>query len=421
MKKLPLFLLYLLATVFFNAGDALESKMDYWNIQRKGANYFNQTPSADWFAAAKEMGIQFVRFAPDKWKCEKRDFLIGDADSFTEISYRDLEVLNTVLDQAQYHDIKVVITLLSLPGSRWKQNNQNKDDLRIWEQKEYRDQALHFWQTLAWLLKDHPAIAGYNILNEPHPERLSGISDYTQINFQSWHESIRGSLADLNLFYHDVVSAIREVDPSTPIIVDTGLYATPWAITYLQPIEDEKIVYSFHMYEPYAYTTRRINNGQYAYPGAIPSALEAASIDWNSETLANFFLPVIEWQKKYHVPSSRIFVGEFGCDRTAAGAEKYLSTLIEIFNTQRWHWAFYSFREDCWDSMDYELGCGNPHWTYWEALEQRANLDNFRKDNSLFEVIKNEFLWDFPMQLSTTYKELPQFLNPKDPARDGTD
>src|SRR5271156_6793656 len=113
----------------------------------------------------------------------RRDFLIGDADSFTKISSQDLEILTAVLDQAHRNHIKIVITLLSLPGSRWKQNNQDVDDLRIWEQKEYRNQAILFWRDLAKRLKNHPAIVGYNILNEPHPERLDGISDYRQINF----------------------------------------------------------------------------------------------------------------------------------------------------------------------------------------------------------------------------------------------
>jgi len=141
-----------------------DHKIEYWNVQRKGANYFNQIPSEDWFVAVKGAGIQFTRLAPDKWQCERRDFLIGDADSFTEISNQDFGILNAVLDQAYRNDIKVVITLLSLPGSRWKQNNQDVDDLRIWEQKEYRDQAILFWGDLAKRLKNHPAIVGYNIL-----------------------------------------------------------------------------------------------------------------------------------------------------------------------------------------------------------------------------------------------------------------
>ena len=110
---------------------------------------------------------------------------------------------------------------------------------------------------------------------------------------------------------------------------------------------------------------------------------------WNEEALNEFLDPVSTWQKEFQVPASRMFVGEFGCNRTSKGAEKYLEHLVRIFDTHGWHWAFYSFREDCWDSMDYELGVGELNWRYWAAIEEGTGLDPFRHDNPLFDVIKN--------------------------------
>lgn len=396
MKKL--FALFMLFAVFItNFGCANESKNSYWKIQRKGANFFNKTPTEDWFIAAKKASIQFARLAPDKWCSEERDFLLGNADSFKAIPKVDFEVLKNVLDLAQQHDIKIVITLLSLPGSRWKQNNNDQDDLRIWQDERYQTQAVLFWMELASLLKGHPAVIGYNLLNESHPECLFGINDFKEIDFQKWHQSIQNSLADLNVFYEKVIKAIRKIDEDTPIILDTGLYATPWAISYLKPINESGILYSFHMYEPYAYTTKKINNEKYQYPGHIPirlvdaeeKVMGAPSTYWDEEVLQKFLEPIFLWQKKFQVPSSQILVGEFGCDRTANGAEKYLDDLIQIFDAHKWHWAFYSFREDCWDSMDYELGKDKLSWKYWDSFEQGLSLDLFRHDNPLFDVLKN--------------------------------
>ena len=93
-----------------------KNKSNYWDIQRKGANFFNQNPSNEWFVAAKEVGIKFARLAPDKWKSEKKDFLVGDTDNFQKIPQSDYELLKRVLKQAYDNEIKVVITLLSLPG-----------------------------------------------------------------------------------------------------------------------------------------------------------------------------------------------------------------------------------------------------------------------------------------------------------------
>lgn len=374
-----------------------ESLMDYWSTQRRGANFFNKTPSPDWFVAAKRMGIEFARMAPDKWKSEQRDFLIGNADEFEELSSKDCQALKEVLDDAHRNDIKVVITFLSLPGSRWKQNNQDKDDLRLWHEGKYKKQSIEFWKKLALLVKEHPAVVGYNVLNEPHPELLSGSGDYRELDFEKWYQSVKGSLADLNLFYTEIVTAIREIDQNTPIVLDTGMYATPWTIRYLSPLNDNKILYSFHMYEPYAYTCKGINNGRYAYPGTVPVSLESAesndfsnktSINWDKAALVEFLNPVSQWQKQHSVPSSQILVGEFGCNRVNKGAEAYFADLIEIFNSHNWHWAFYSFREDCWDGMDYELGSGKLDQQYWDLAENGKNLDEFRVDNPLFSAIK---------------------------------
>jgi endoglucanase len=390
--------LFVLSNIFISSfGYSDENKAAYWQTQRKGTNFFNKTPTEDWFIAAKESGIQFARLCCDKWQSESRDFLLGNVDSFTAIPSADFEILKKTLDQAYRHNVKVVITLLSLPGSRWKQNNNDQDDLRIWQDEKYQIQAILFWKELAGLLKDHPAVVGYNILNEPHPERLFGIGDFREINFQRWYQTVKGSLADLNLFYKKIVSAIREVDSVTAIILDTGLYATPWAISYLNPINESGVLYSFHMYEPYAYTTRNINNEKYEYPGTIPTRLvdaeesfgEGSSTYWDEKVLQNFLEPISLWQKKFQIPPSQILVGEFGCDRTSKGVENYLASLIRIFDAHHWHWAFYSFREDCWDSMDYELGKDKLSWNYWEALEQRASLDSFRYIDPLFSILKN--------------------------------
>lgn len=75
-------------------------KIEFWNQRRKGANYFNQLPTREWFEAGRELGLQFVRLAPDKWESADRDFLIGNADKYEAINEKDLNRLKKVLDDA---------------------------------------------------------------------------------------------------------------------------------------------------------------------------------------------------------------------------------------------------------------------------------------------------------------------------------
>ena len=368
-------------------------KKDFWIDQKKGANCFNIKVENDYFILAKNIGIEFIRLACDKFQSDEKDFLIGSADNFTSINKRDFLELKKILDLAYKSDVKIVLTMLSLPGCRWSQNNNNKNDFRIYKEKKYQKQAALFWRQIALLLKDHPSIVGYNILNEPHPEVIDGYGDFREINFDLWYQNIQNSCSDLNKLYSKIIKKIRSVDQKTPIILDSGLYANPWAIKYLKPIKDGNIFYSFHMYEPFNFTNFRINKEKFSYPGFIPShlseELKNEKTYWNFNALVSFFEPVFSWQKKYNILSNKIILAEFGCSRKSMGASDYLKDIIKIANDQKWHWAFYSFREDNWDDMDYELGDKKVSYKYWDALEIGNNLNEFRKDNALFDVIKS--------------------------------
>jgi aryl-phospho-beta-D-glucosidase BglC (GH1 family) len=387
-----------LAVLFALTSPALadDSKIQFWNEQRKGANWFNNVPTLGWLVAAKEAGIEVVRLAPDNWKSSQRDFLIGNADRFDGIVEQDYQKLKEVLDQAHGLGLKVVITTLSLPGARNRQANGDKPDFRLWRDAQYLPQAALFWKQLAQRFKNHPAIVGYNILNEPVPERATGLRDIRAQNLMIWYEKVANTPADLNLFNAKVVAAIREVDKETPIVIDCGWWATADAIPYLKPLPDDNVLYSIHMYEPYDYTNRKTNNGRFSYPGKVvietdgEAGAKRVEVNLNSIELEKMLRPVVEWQKRHNIKSRRIFVGEFGCNRMVSGAANYLSDLIKIFNQHDWHWAFFTFRQDSWDGMDYEIGTNPPGAAYWQALERGETPKPKRQDNPLWDVIKKE-------------------------------
>lgn len=366
------------------------AKIDFWTTQKKGANMMNEVQTEAQFAAAAERGIQWIRLAPDKWKSHGKDFLIGDANHYTGLDQTDLASLKAALAAADRHHIKIVLTMLSLPGDRWRQLNGGKDDLRLWRDPQYWDQAAAFWRDLAAALKDEPAIVGYNVLNEPHPERIGGFEGQGTRDFVRWYRGVGNSAADLNAFYAKVVAAIRSVDADTPIMLDAGLYAAPDAFVYLKPVEDAKTLYAFHMYEPYAFTEPK-NSGRYRYPGKVPFVSHMQL--WDAQRVAWYLDNVAAWQRRHDIPSNRIVGSEFGCYRENIGCAAYLRDVIAAINALRWHWAFYAFREDGWDGMDYEVGTGKLPRKYWQDLEAGKHPEPPRQDdpkkNPLWGVIAN--------------------------------
>ncbi|GAB4164118.1 MAG: cellulase family glycosylhydrolase [Rickettsiaceae bacterium] len=355
-------------------------KITFWNVQQKGANIFNRSVTSDDIKAAKKYGIKFIRLAPDKFASLHRDFLIGNADDYRGLIKEDLAKLKQTLDICHQEGIPVVITMLSLPGSRWKQNNQDKDDLRIWKKEKYQAQAALFWQDLAAELKDHPAIVGYNLLNEPHPERIFAPQE-VHINTVN-QEEVQKTLYDL---YSRIIKHIRLIDKDTPIILDSSAYANPQTFQSLIPHEDKNILYSFHMYEPYEYTNYKTSKGKLEYPGRINGK------QWDQKALEEYMAAVVRFQKTHKITNNRILVGEFGGHRMSAGLEKYFEDLIVIFNKEGWHFAFYAFREDTWDGMDYELGSEKLSWTYWQAVESGRKPDLKRKATyPAFSIIQKD-------------------------------
>ncbi|MGD1877188.1 MAG: glycoside hydrolase family 5 protein [Kiloniellaceae bacterium] len=375
------------------AGPSRAGDITFWDKPRSGTNAFNRVQTEAWFQAANELGVSWVRLAFDKWQSEERDFLLGDADRYDGLVAADLERLVQTLDWAAAHRLKVVIAPLSLPGLRWRQNNGGQVDDRLWRDRAFWGQAKAYWRDLAQVLAGHPAIAAYNIVNEPAPERGTGIAEHTRpgdvARFQPWYEAHRGGTADLYVFYQEVIAAIREVDRETPIMVDAGWYAQPGAFTYWPaPLADDKVLYAFHMYEPYAFTSGsnfREKNGL-RYPGEVPFG--DTPVIWNKAQSIRYLAPLFDWAEAQGIPPTHLIAGEFGCMRRNAGCQSYLKDVIDLFDARGIHWAFYAFREDEWDGYDYEAGTGALPWAYWQAVERGEKPEVPRQNTPLFDVIR---------------------------------
>ncbi|MDR2393141.1 MAG: glycoside hydrolase family 5 protein [Treponema sp.] len=347
-----------------------EEKIAFWDSQvRRGANNMNEVPTQEWFQAAAALSIQWVRLAYDKWDTEAQDFLVGDTGNYQGLVPKDLQRLQEVLCWADAQGIRVVLTPLSLPGCRWRQHNNQRYDSRLWEAYRYQEMAIRFWVDLAQALQGYACIVAYNILNEPCPELGTAIQEQTAVGdaqrFSRWYGQYKHTPRDLYDFYNRIIAGIRKVDKKTPIMVESGFYAQPPSYAgWPGRLEDSKILYAVHMYEPYGFTANSNfrHGGIYSYPGPIPFG--GTPIHWDKPTLIRYFAPFEDWIAVQGIPPNRIVVAEFGCMRRNPGVAAYLEDLVSLFEARAYHWAFYAFREDGWDGYDYELGTRGLPWAY---------------------------------------------------------
>lgn len=386
-KLRPALLCLVLAGTPASAADL----MTFWDSQKKGANSFNAAePDAAYFEALAATGASWVRLTFSKWKSEGRDFLIGDADHYEGLPLTDLEKLRAALDAAHAAGLKVVVTPLSLPGARWKQQNGDKFDDRLWSDPAFSDQAVKFWRDLAGALKDHPAIAAYNLLNEPAPEKTTALAENAAMaDIQAWQQKNAGSTRDLPHLYARMIEAIRAVDPVTPIMVDGGYYANPRALAaWPQRLADDKVLYAFHMYEPYDATSapNMKRETPLSYPG-ITTDYAGGKTTWDRKAVAQHIGTAFDWAKAQGLPPTRVVAAEFGCMRLWADCGTYLTDVMDAVEEKGGHWAFYSFREDEWEGMDYELSAKvKPGQFYW--LKDQGKAAKLPRDGKLMDLLK---------------------------------
>ncbi|MBI4423873.1 MAG: hypothetical protein HY554_09105 [Elusimicrobia bacterium] len=134
------------------------AELAYWDIQRKGANFFPLEPRKSRFEDAARSGIRFGRLAFNKWlngrlKSRRGDFLLGPKGDYGGLVENDLRSLIQTLDDADRAGVKIVLTTLSLPGSRWLQHNcaggKCEQQFDLWKDLRYHRQSAASWRDLA--------------------------------------------------------------------------------------------------------------------------------------------------------------------------------------------------------------------------------------------------------------------------------
>ena len=374
------------------AGAVRAADLDaFWDTPRKGGNSFNGAPPDEaYYRALADTGATWVRLAFDKWPGARRDFLMGNADDYTGLVEQDLAVLRRSLDAAHAAGLKVVLVPLGLPGARWTQHNGGRYDDRLWSQPGHAERAARFWRDLAAALRDHPAIAAYNLINEPAPEKATGFDEYASMPARrAWQQAHAGTLRDLHAFQSRLIAAIREVDPLTPVMVEGGFHANPRSLAaWPARLDDARVLYAFHMYEPYDATSAPNLRREHPlrYPGATTGD-GATRTAWDREAVAAHVGTAFDWARAQGLPPTRVVAGEFGCMRRWADCAVYLGDVIDAIEARGGHWAFYAFREDVWDGMDYELPPELAPGRFY-VLSEQGRADALPRDGALMDLLR---------------------------------
>ena len=283
---------------------------------------------------AKAWGANVIRvqLAPASFASQRKTSLTDAMPAF-------LDRVETQVENAIEAGLKVVIDLHQPPF----ENVKSFDHAEFWERNDLEEGFCRFWTALVKRLQPYKAhIWGYDLLNEPlDRSQLPGVT-------RQWKPVAE-----------KIVRAIREIDKDTWIIFEPGPGSLFTGFRGLEPLDDPKIIYSGHFYEPQDFTHQGVFNiagtdlaeaktkTGVTYPGTVHNTY------WDKARLEQFLKAADDFQKRWDVP---IYVGEFSVIRWAPeeSALQWLRDALSLFEARGWSWTYHAFREFHGWSLEYD-------------------------------------------------------------------
>lgn len=224
-----------------------------------------------------------------------------------------IEYLKNIIKLFKKNSIYVILDLHAAPGS---QNNDwhsdSSGEALLWQDKKFQDETVHIWQIISRTFKNEPAIAGYDLINEP----------------------VIGNARKIRALYDKITRAIRNNGDEHIIFLEGGLWAQDFK--KLDNISDKNTAYSMHFYQPLSFVFN-FRPG-YTYPGHIDGRY------WDKTAILKEMQRYVKFQQEQNRP---MLVGEFGINSRCPQCNselKWLNDTLAVFNRLGFSWAYWTYK-----------------------------------------------------------------------------
>ncbi len=277
--------------------------------------------------------------------------------------------LDSLLNMIVQADMFAVISFRTGPGRSeftffwdevgdWFDESYLNDS--IWQDQAAQDAWAAMWRHTAERYRDHPIVAGYDLMVEPNSNEVGShaLNDPLDIwDPAEFYATHGGSLYDWNQLYPRITSAIRQVDSQTPILIGgMGYSAIEW-LPYVHPTGDTRTVYVAHQYAPVSYTHQWWDSLACTYPGMCDTDWDGEDDRFDSAWLGKLLETVDTFVSTHGVP---VAVNEFGVMRWEPGAAAFMDDEIDLFEQRGINYALWE-----WQSL-------------WAPLTEEVNAFHFR-------------------------------------------
>lgn len=334
-----------------------EKALELWDCYR--TNFWTEQD----FINCAEMGMNCIRLPfshfsvdPDYYNVP---YIQGEQYNFT--------LLDDFVDTAEKYGLYTILDLHATYGSHNGQDHGGEsldygDVVFFYDEGiNYREKTIDLWVAVADHFKDNPAVAAYDMLNEPGEKGASTTTRH-------WE------------FFDDCYEAMREVDLDHIIMISSCWNGEnlPNPSVYGW----DNVVYQYHNYSWYDYSYNSVND---------------LSVSDNLASMQRKIDGVIA--ADHGVPN---YMGEFNCYTN----EESWNTTLDLFEEYNWSWTSWSYKINNPSTTYSPWGIYNTFSqtvtpdedSYEEIIEkwsgiqtdcETTTLCTFDTGTTLFDVIKN--------------------------------
>lgn len=228
-----------------------------------------------------------------------------------------IQILNEtkrIINLAKNYNLKVIVGFTNLPNIEYKETKNPA----FWNEANISNIYTLCKEITSSLYLLDDTLIGYKFLDEP-------------LIIKNKENDVPENWITIQ---NNIINIIRSIDKERYIVVTSGPGGTGRNYNNFMPIiNDNKIIYGFHFFEPHSYTHQGINNRD---EGVIYPTLTN-----NSILLEYYMKSIISFKEKYNLP---ILVGSFSVVHEAVGSYEYLNDLINIFDKYNFSWAYWCYK-----------------------------------------------------------------------------
>lgn len=224
--------------------------------------------------------------------------------------------IDRLIARCARHGIYVLLDLHAVHGGQSRENyaDATTGEPLFWRHADLRERATRLWETLARRYRDNPAVAGYDLINEPQTE---------------------GRPALLTDWLRTTLRRVRAIDRRHVVWLSGDEWGGGFAGLAPDLWRTPQVAFQFHMYPSWTYPWQRMDR----YPATVDGVRYDA--DWLRQRLA-----AMSAFGRYHP----VLLGETGMSSTGNHAREALQAaalrdLLAVAEEQGWSWAQWSYKD----------------------------------------------------------------------------